>query len=109
MPAPSAISTWRLQALSSSGLMHSSSPEMFFAGQREQLVALAARHAVPAIYQRRDLVEAGGLIAYGTDFGEMIRQAGDYTARILKGENPADLPVVQSTKFELVINTTTAK
>jgi putative tryptophan/tyrosine transport system substrate-binding protein len=83
--------------------------DTFFAGQREQLVALAARHAIPAIYQRRDFAEAGGLIAYGTDFSEMIRQAGDYTARILKGEKPADLPIVQSTKFELVINTRTAK
>jgi putative ABC transport system substrate-binding protein len=81
----------------------------FFAASSQQVATLAARHRVPAIYNRRDFAAAGGLMSYGTNFRDAMRQVGVYAGRILNGEKPADLPVVQPTKFELVINLKTAK
>jgi putative ABC transport system substrate-binding protein len=84
-------------------------PDGFFTSRRVQFATLAARHRIPAAYNNRDDVEAGGLMSYGTDNLDMHRQVGTYAGQILNGAKPADLPVLQSTKFEFVINLQTAR
>jgi putative ABC transport system substrate-binding protein len=96
-----------LPQLRASGLVVAS--DTFFATHSEQLADLTARHAMPAIHQSRDFTLAGGLMSYGGSFVESHRQAGVYIGRILKGDKPADLPVQQVTKVELLINLKTAK
>jgi putative tryptophan/tyrosine transport system substrate-binding protein len=80
-----------------------------FVSRTEQLGALALRHAIPSIFQFREFAAAGGLMSYGADAADSLRLVGGYVGRILKGEKPADLPVVQSSKYEFVINMKTAK
>jgi putative ABC transport system substrate-binding protein len=84
-------------------------PDAFFVSWRVQFATLATRHGIPAAYVSREAVEVGGLMSYGTDRVEMFRQVGTYTGQVLKGAKPADLPVLQSTKFEFVINLQTAR
>jgi len=84
-------------------------PDALFVSLRVQIATLAARHAVPAIYPFRDDAEAGGLMSYGPSNTDLVHQAGMYTGRVLKGEKPADMPILRATKFELVINLKTAK
>ena len=85
------------------------SADAFFTNRRTQIVGLATRHSVPTIYGWREYIAAGGLLAYGASLADSYRQTGIYTSRILKGSKPADLPIIQPTKFELVVSLRAAK
>ena len=97
----------KLGELRAAALMISADP--LFTSHSEQLAALAVRHAIPTIYARREFAAAGGLLSYGSDITDSYHLAGVYTGRVLKGEKPADLPVQQATKVELIINLKAAK
>jgi putative ABC transport system substrate-binding protein len=97
----------KLEELRASALMISA--DAFFTSHSEQLATLAVRHAIPAVYARREFAAAGGLLTYGSDITESYRLAGIYTGRVLKGDKPADLPVQQATKVELIVNLKAAK
>jgi putative ABC transport system substrate-binding protein len=97
----------RVQELKVSALIIAQ--DALFNTQTGQLADLSVRYAVPAIYPDRDFAEAGGLMSYGTELRDVYRQAGIYAGRILKGEKPADLPVIQASKFKLIINLKTAR
>jgi putative tryptophan/tyrosine transport system substrate-binding protein len=97
----------RMHELKANALMIAA--DVFFNTQTEKLADLSLRYAIPSIYQIRDFAEAGGLISYGTDLRDEYRQAGIYVGRILKGEKPGELPVIQAAKFELILNLKTAK
>jgi putative tryptophan/tyrosine transport system substrate-binding protein len=84
------------------------SPDPLFTNRLVQLATLSARHVTPTIYALREFAEAGGLMTYGSNFTDLFRQAGNYTGRVLKGEKPAEMPILQPTKFEFVINLQTA-
>jgi putative ABC transport system substrate-binding protein len=107
MPAPIAISKRPFSQQRVGAVLVG--PSGFFNQRMEQLAALATHHALPAIFAVREYALAGGLISYGVSLGNGLRQAGIYTGRILKGDKPADLPVQQMTKIDLVINLKTAK
>ena len=94
-------------AVASGGLLVTSDP--FFGTKSEQIIALAARNSIPAIYEYREWAEHGGLTSYGSSISDAFRQAGVYTGKILGGAKPSELPSVQTTKFEFVINLKTAK
>jgi putative ABC transport system substrate-binding protein len=85
------------------------SPGPLFGNRRVQITTLAARHAIPTMFYDREFAEVGGLISYGSSLADQYRQTGIYTGRVLRGERPQDMPVMQATKFELVINLATAK
>jgi putative tryptophan/tyrosine transport system substrate-binding protein len=85
------------------------SPDPLFTNRPVQLAILAARHAMPTIYALREFAEAGGLMSYGSNFTDLFRQAGTYTGRVLRGEKPADLPILQAAQFEFVVNLQTAE
>src|SRR5262244_2066686 len=110
MPVPKVTSTRCSRPLYDSGpTLSLVGNDVFFTNRRGQIVTLAARHAVPTIYAFRSFAESGGLMSYSTSLVEVYRQIGLYAGRILRGAKPADLPAVQPTKFELVINLRTAK